>query len=301
MNIVILGHLVLDEIHTYDGGVIESAGGITFPLSAFAAAAGPGDVLLPVFPYGSDAAEILQGLLRSFPNIDASHCTEVAEANTRVRLFHDANAGYNTQLVRSLGSISRDSLERVLPQAQLVYLNMMTGHDILPEDALLLRGTGRLVYLDLHMIAYRVRPDGHREPAAPADWASWARVADVLHCNEHEFSAFLPGEADDHARVHRLFDAADLHCIVVTRGEHGADIYTSPGEKLRVAAAPVAQRIDTTGCGDTFGSVLALGLARGDALEHSARRAARAAAFVASLPGSIGIAELRSLLAESQQ
>jgi hypothetical protein len=110
MNIVILGHLVLDEIHTYDGDVIESAGGITFPLSAFAAAAGPDDVLLPVFPYGGDAAEVLRELLHSFPNIDATHCTEVAEANTRVRLFHDARAGYNTQLVRSLGSISRTTV-----------------------------------------------------------------------------------------------------------------------------------------------------------------------------------------------
>ncbi|MCZ7555383.1 MAG: PfkB family carbohydrate kinase [Bacteroidia bacterium] len=299
MNIVILGHLVLDEIHTFDGGIIESAGGITFPLSAFAAASAPEDVLLPVFPYGSDAGDVLRGLLRDFPNIDASHCTAVAEANTRVRLFHDAHAGYNTQLVSSLGSISRDSLQRVLPQAQLVYLNMMTGQDILPSEAALLRDPGRLVYLDLHMIAYRVRPDGHREPAAPSDWAQWARATDVLQCNEREFAAFLPDDADDASRVRRLFDAADLRCVVITRGEKGADIFLPSGERAHVPAEPVTRLVDTTGCGDTFGSVFALGLARNENVELAARRAARAASFVASVPGSHGIGGLRAVLAEA--
>jgi sugar/nucleoside kinase (ribokinase family) len=129
--------------------------------------------------------------------------------------------------------------------------------------------------------------------------AQWACATDVLQCNEREFAAFLPDEADDAARVRRLFDAADLRCIVITRGEDGADIYSSPAEKLHVPAEPLSHCVDTTGCGDTFGSVLALGLARGEALSDVATRAAKAAAFVASLPGSHGIAALRSVLAEA--
>ncbi len=298
MNVVILGHLVLDEIHAFDGSIIESAGGITFPLSAFGAAAGEGDTLLPVFPYGEDAADLLRDLQSRFHSIDAGNCTLVAAPNTRVRLFHDANAGYNTQLVSSLGSVTRSDLERVLPHADLVYLNMMTGHDILPDDARLLRSAGRLVYLDLHMIAYKVHADGYREPSAPDDWMTWAQATDILHCNEREFAAFLGGDDDEYARRKRLFDAADLRCLVITRAEHGADVYTAPDSVMHVPAWPADRIVDTTGCGDTFGSIFALGLARGEDAASAAKRASRAAAFVATIPGSHGIEGLRAVLAE---
>jgi 2-dehydro-3-deoxygluconokinase len=85
---------------------------------------------------------------------------------------------------------------------------------------------------------------------------------------------------------------------VITRGEKGADIYLPSGERVHVPAEPVTRLVDTTGCGDTFGSVFALGLTRGENYAIAASRAARAAAFVASLPGSHGIAGLRSVLDE---
>ncbi len=299
MNILILGHLVLDEIHTFSGEVIESAGGITFPLSAFSAVADECDTLLPMFPYGDDAAETLRQLLSTYPNIDPGYCRRVPERNTRVRLYHDAHAGYNTQLVSSLGSISREDLRHALPHADLVYLNMMTGDDVLVEDALLLRGKGRLVYLDLHMIAYKVRDDGYREPAPSGNWRSWAQVPDVLQCNEREFNAFLAHGHDENERRRLLFDAApDLHYLIITRGERGADIYRSVNRAVHIPAWPAERLVDTTGCGDTFGSVIALGLVHGEELETTARRAARAASFVASLPGSRGMAGLRGMISE---
>ncbi len=296
MTTLVLGHLVLDEIHSYDGNVYRSPGGITFPLTAFCAMTETGDSLRPVFPYGVDAAGVMQTLAAEYPEIDPRYCWEVDEENTRVRLFHTSASHYNTQLVRSLGPITWDRLSPVLSHADLVYLNMMTGHDISLETAARLRGEGRLVYIDLHMIAYRVHADGRREPAPSEHWRQWVRAADVLQCNEHEFAALIPGEADEQQRLRMVFEAGSPHLFVLTRGEAGADIYRAPDVHMHVPAIPAPRVVDPTGCGDAFGSTLAIGLARGHGLEQAAGRAARAASFVAGIPGSIGMRALREYL-----
>jgi sugar/nucleoside kinase (ribokinase family) len=296
MTILVLGHLVLDEIHSYDGNVYHGPGGITFPVTAFGALTGDGDTLLPLFPYGRDASDILHALEADCPSADFRHCWVVEEENTRVRLFHESASQYNTQLVRSLGSIPHERIAPVLGQADLVYLNMMTGHDITLETAAQLRGAGRLVYIDLHMIAYRVHADGRREPAPSDRWREWLRAGDVLQCNEREFAALIPGAHSDEERLSMLFDAAAPRCFVLTRGESGADIYHTASHPHHVPAMLPGRTVDPTGCGDAFGSTFAVGLARGEAVEDAARRAARAAAFVAGIPGSQGMTGLRAFL-----
>ena len=257
---------------------------------------GTGDSLLPLFPYGSDAADVLRALAAEYPSADFRQCWQVAEENTRVRLFHESASQYNTQLVRSLGSIPQERLTPLLEQVSLVYLNMMTGHDITLDTAARLRGDGRLVYIDLHMIAYRVHADGRREPAPSEHWREWLRAGDVLQCNEREFTALIPGASSDSERLSMLFEAAQPRCFVLTRGESGADIYHSPDTVLHVPAVLPPRTVDPTGCGDAFGSTLAYGLAQGDSLETAAARAARAASFVAGIPGSDGMIGLRAFL-----
>jgi len=293
MKILILGHLVLDEIHAFDGSVYESAGGIVFPLTALASVVEDDDRMFAVFPYGSDAASVLDELRTTYPEINLTHCWSVPDATTRVRLFHETRARYNTQLVRALSSIPSDRFFHLLPEVDLVYVNMMTGQDISLDDASALRGPGRMVYLDLHMLAYKAGADGHRSLAALEDWRAWAGVADVLHCNEHEFAFFLASEPDALKRRELLFETATLKYLVITKGERGADIYLNPDRRLHVPVVQPTAIIDPTGCGDAFGSILAWGLARGDTLEDAARRAARAASFVVSIPGSRGMRNMR--------
>lgn len=297
MTILVLGHLVLDEIHSHDGAVYHTPGGITFPVSTFSSLVEKDDHVLPLFPYGHDAAAVLHELEAGHPEADFSHCWEVPEDNTRVRLFHESPSQYNTQLVRSLGSIPSGRIEAVLPRCDLVYLNMMTGHDVTLETAARLRGKGRLVYVDLHMIAYRVHADGRREPAPAERWRDWLRVGDVLQCNEREFAALVPGGSEQE-RIRAVFDTAAPRCLVLTKGEQGADIHFSPDDRWHVPAIPPARIVDPTGCGDAFGSTLAFELSRGTDSATAAARAARVASFVAGIPGSDGLRGLRAHLAE---
>ncbi len=302
MNILVLGHLVLDEIHSSEGAVYESPGGITFSLSAFSAVAGRDDRLTPVFPYGSDAQAVFNELGRQFPEIDTSNCYLVERANTRVRLFHESAAAYNTQLVSSLDSIPFDRFSSLLEAADLVYLNMMTGADIVLEDALKLRGRGRLVYFDLHMIAYRVHADGKREAAAAADWREWVTVGDVLQCNEQELRTLCGSAADeaDEAEIVRgILSGHGPGLLVVTRADRGATLFTPGGVRTDIPARTVDRVVDSTGCGDVFGSVFAHALVSGLDPHDGAEKAAVAAAFTAAIPGSDGIRGLRQHIVET--
>jgi sugar/nucleoside kinase (ribokinase family) len=295
MTTLVLGHLVLDEIHLLDGRVIESPGGLAYPLMAFAAVARAGDTVLPVFPVGPDGLETRDHLFAACPELSAAGCYDEAASTTRVRLFHESANQYNSQLVASLGPIAPERFVSHLEGAGLVYVNMMTGHDILPEHAALLRGPGRLVYIDLHMIAYRVLADGRRE-AAPSDaWMQWVRAADVVHCNERELEALVPAR-DEATRIRALFDAAPLRGVMITRGERGATFHLTPTDRHHIPAASPRALVDPTGCGDTFGSVFAHTLAAGALPGEAGALAARAAAFVAGCAGSTGMRGLRAHL-----
>jgi sugar/nucleoside kinase (ribokinase family) len=295
MTTLVLGHLVLDEIHTLDGSVYHAAGGITFPLGAFHALAQEEDRILPVFPFGSDAADVVGDLATRFTGVDFTSCWQVPEGNTRVRLFHESPTQYNTQLVRSLSPVPPERYASVLGGADLVYCNLMTGDDILPEDAAGLRGDGRLVFIDLHMIAYRVHGDGRREPAPAAQWKQWVASGDVVQCNAHEFSALTGGAKAEAGMMRELLAETGTGVFIVTRGEDGADIYTPDDETRHVPASPAPAVVDPTGCGDTFGATFAYLRAGGASVDAAAAQAAEAAAYVLSLPGSNGIERLRAV------
>jgi sugar/nucleoside kinase (ribokinase family) len=300
MTTLVLGHLVLDEIHAWDGSVYRAAGGITFPLGTLAALAGVNDAVLPVFPYGRDAGQIMRESEDRFPGMSTRHCWEVEQGTTCVRLFHESPAQYNTQLVRSLPPIPHQRYEPLLESADLVYLNMMTGEDILLSDASRLRGSGRLVYIDLHMIAYRVHSDGRREPAPSEHWKRWIAAGDMVQCNEREFDALTGTDHPREERARSLMEESSLQAFVLTRGENGADVYPASGSSFHVPAIPPGVTTDPTGCGDAFGATFAWEAAKGCDLRSAAAKASRAAAFVVTLPGSKGLEGLRAHLEEEQ-
>ncbi|MDT8323405.1 MAG: carbohydrate kinase family protein, partial [Bacteroidota bacterium] len=274
MTTLVLGHLVLDEIHAWDGSVYHAAGGITFSLGAFDALAEEDDRVVPVFPFGSDATDIVDDLAMRFRHVDFSSCWQVPEGNTRVRLFHESPAQYNTQLVRSLAPVPRERYAPLLAEAKLVYCNLMTGEDILPQDAAALRGEGRLVFIDLHMIAYRVHRDGRREPAPAAQWKQWFSAGDIVQCNEREFVALTGRSGADTAYVRELMEESGTGIFILTRGEDGADIFTTTDAPRHVPAVRVPAAVDPTGCGDAFGATFARMRAGGASIDGAAAEAA---------------------------
>ena len=111
-------------------------------------------------------------------------------------------------------------------------------------------------------------------------------LADVLCPNEPEAELLLGHEiaAGSELEAARELYALGAAAVVLTLGERGCAV-AGAGSELHLPA-PRVDAVDTTGAGDAFVGTLAYGLARGDGLEGSARRANLAAALSVTRPGT---------------
>lgn len=116
---------------------------------------------------------------------------------------------------------------------------------------------------------------------------------DLLFANEAEALQLTGATTLDDALDHLSCKVAS---VVVTRGAAGA-VAVADGARAGVAAAPVAQVVDTTGAGDLFAAGFLAAHARGAPLERCLRGGALAAAEIISHFGARPEADLRELLA----
>lgn len=117
-------------------------------------------------------------------------------------------------------------------------------------------------------------------------------LIDILFANEVEIGS-LSMENDFDAAVAAV--AGKVPVLVVTRSEKGA-ICVKNGERYEVAAAPVAQVLDTTGAGDLFAAGFLAGHVRGRTPVQCLEMGAIAAAEVISHYGARPEADLKELM-----
>lgn len=119
-------------------------------------------------------------------------------------------------------------------------------------------------------------------------------LVDILFANENELLALA--ELDDfEAAVAKV--APQVPVLVVTRSEQGA-IAVAGGERVAVAAEPVAQVVDTTGAGDLFAAGFLHGQAQGWDVAKSLKLGAACAAEIISHYGARPEADLQAIAAK---
>ena len=117
---------------------------------------------------------------------------------------------------------------------------------------------------------------------------------DILFANHVELAA-LTGKDDLEAGLAAL--APRVPVLVVTRSEKGA-VALAGGERVDIAAEPVAHVVDTTGAGDLFAAGFLFGHVRGRPLDECLRLGAICAAEIISHYGARPEADLQALVAE---
>jgi adenosine kinase len=75
-------------------------------------------------------------------------------------------------------------------------------------------------------------------------------------------------------------------CLIVTRGEKGASIFTDEGA-LDIPACPPDQTVNPTGAGDGFRAGFLTGIAAGWSLVDASRLACSAASFIVEIEGTL--------------
>lgn len=171
--------------------------------------------------------------------------------------------------------------------------NLAVGAADVPDDVLS-AGSALILQQEVPVaesigVARRARARGMRvvwnlAPAPAAADAGRMRdvleTTDVLVVNEHEAVAAgtLLGMAGDHLETAAaLARAYDVVCVV-TAGARGALAVHPDGTRLHAPARKVTP-VDSTGAGDTFVGVLALGLAQARPLDEAMRRGCLAASL----------------------
>lgn len=104
-------------------------------------------------------------------------------------------------------------------------------------------------------------------------------LVDILVVNETEYGVVLGGDAAvSDAELARVLSRPGLPAtVVITLGAEGAVLWH--GGLLSRIPTPEVDVVDTTGAGDTFVGALAAGLARGEGVAESVRRATVAASL----------------------
>ena len=113
------------------------------------------------------------------------------------------------------------------------------------------------------------------------------KSADIVIMNESELAGLSgtrrPSEAGEQAYLNRLRSGRD-QLFVVTKGAHGANLYTS--SERHTAPALNVKSVDTTGAGDTFAGYLVAGLDQGLSHQDSLNNAVAAASLACTISGA---------------
>jgi len=86
------------------------------------------------------------------------------------------------------------------------------------------------------------------------------QAADWVKLNQDELNKLYPGTGTMHSRAEALLSFCGLQGLIVTSGEHGAEVLTAAGERIASRPPPATRVVDTVGAGDALASVMALGL-----------------------------------------
>ena len=125
-----------------------------------------------------------------------------------------------------------------------------------------------------------------------AEFTKLVSHVDILFANEGEAAA-LTGETEFAAAVKAL--SAKCPTVCVTHGAEGS-VIASGGQTHKIAAAPVAQLVDTTGAGDLYAAGVLYGITAGLDLPAACRIGSIAAAEAISHVGPRPQQSLKALI-----
>ena len=113
------------------------------------------------------------------------------------------------------------------------------------------------------------------------DLTDGIRGAKVLVCNDYELAIVRDKTQRSVAELLELCET-----VVVTLGKDGSRVHRRDGSEIAIPAAPVADVIDPTGCGDAFRGGLCKGLVTGADWETSTRLGSLTAAYCVENKGT---------------
>ncbi len=290
----IVGTMVWDTIHGRGDSMrpIEEWGGIAYALAALEVSLPPGWELVPLIKVGRDLADRANGFLVTLTKrAGAARFIEVDEPNNRVTIRYADATRRAERLSGGVPPWRWPELGPLIRDLDAIYVNFISGFEMSLETAQQLRhGFDGPIYADLHSLLLGVTSEGLRVPQRLPDIAGWLACFDAVQMNEDELR--LMGDAPMEVAATAIRNGVQL--LVVTLEARGTVYFASRGSSFLAArqhhsapgqpitteriAAPTADPVDPTGCGDVFGGAMVGHLLRGAAVPDAVRAANNLAA-----------------------
>lgn len=203
---------------------------------------------------------------------DPQHPTGVVDVS-----FHDGEPHYNIVSDSAWDFIHPDGLPE-LPENSLLYHGSLALRQ--PVSRITCEYLQHLEaprFIDINLRT----PWWNRESLMPGlSGVQWLKI------NADELAEIVPQENDADSRIQHLLDTLTPQWLIVTQGKEGALAVSTAGERLHVKPEQATQVIDTVGAGDSFSSILILGLTRGWPMEQTLQRAQQFASAIVGLRGA---------------
>lgn len=303
MNYLVIGEPCVDVIHKADGSRIFSYGGILYSVISLAVLSGRDDTIIPVMNAGEDEFDNIIAILSKYPNIRTHGINKLKHPTRRVNLYYNLyNTDKSARLEKSTEptyTLSYGDVESLLPMADAILVNMISGIDITIETLKNIRKAfSGFMHIDIHNIVMSTGEDGKRVHAPVDNWYEWCTNSDTVQMNQFEVSTLSYEKLSEYKIAERILlnNHFPVKGMIVTKGIDGATGYRKTEKKfgnerffdldqIQIAAIENARFVDSTGCGDVFASAFTLDYSRNSNFEKSIHYANRMASYNTSLEG----------------
>ena len=292
-RIVLIGSVVIDEVHTFEGEVYTSFGGITYTLIALAKLL-PDHEIVPVTYIGESDYDRFVDFFRGFSNVNFEGVKLAPASNENILVYQSKEE----RIERFKFRTPPIKITDVYPflDAEAVYVNYIKNDDFSLADLRSLSSAFRegIIYIDIHSLIRKVDEDGFFVPYYYQGWQALAGYADYLQLNEEEARFFTGFNFRNDEELKNLVLVILLNGprgVSVTLGSRGVIVgfRESHGAFVEDIEAPRVEVKDPTGCGDVFGAAFLKSVLEG----KSPVEAAKFAVEIASKKSTMSLEEFR--------
>lgn len=305
MKILLLGHICLDSIHTEPGekslNPSPSLGGIYYSLATLAHLAEAGDSILPVFGVASVDYDLIMDEVSQLPNLNTKGIFKYEGESNHVHLFYGENGSTRTECSNHI--CKPIPFDKIKPHLNVdgILINMISGFDITLETLDQIRIETRSnqipIHFDFHSLTLGIDQNFKRFRRALPDWRRWGFMLSSIQLSEEELEHLTLENYSEDQFINQVMPLMVNH-LIITRGKAGISLVEQEHKKLTRHEIPGISKesiVDTTGCGDVFGSAFLYFYLKTKNARLACEYANGFAAHNASFIGSTGISSFSGI------
>ncbi|MFQ5585002.1 MAG: carbohydrate kinase family protein [Calditrichia bacterium] len=235
------------------------------------------------------------------PNIITKGLIPIQQKNHRVILEYISPYSRKEKAVFNFPPLKWQKVSKFL-DSDIIILNMISGWDINKNTYLkLCERVRKKLYLDVHFLVMGVDKLGKRFPQRPDNIRDWLRGARYIQMNHREFEIITDKSLSEKEFFQEYFISDQV--LIITKGRNGATAVYKEHGQIKTEDVPAPQLktlVDTTGCGDAFGSGFVYGLLKKLHLKDALKFANCVAAANALLRGTNEMHRLKETMKNLQ-